>query len=402
MTRGDAAELIYEVQEVREANDGTVSGSVSIAPPGDAIDSGDATTNALLNNPKFSILLNVWKRANTDFYYQKDVNQDELVYGAVQGMVGKLKDPYTIFEEPSDAADLQQYLQGQFEGIGTVMNLVNGKIVVVKTLAGSPAEKAGIKIGDVIEKINGQDISKLTEAQVLDEIRGNAGTTVHLTLLRNNSEIDVDVTRAKITISSVNGTVINGIADISIDEFTENSANDFTGTLENVNKQSPKGYIIDLRGNPGGYLESAVQMLGHFIETGKTVVSTKDNQGNVHAIQTTGAAELKGKPIVILVDGETASAAEIMAGALQDYKIGKLVGVKTFGKGSVQEISNYSDDSLLKITVAHWLTPNGRDINGVGLTPDINAELDQTQLLQGKDSQLQKAIDTINSMSPTS
>jgi len=395
MTRGDAAELIYETQLVREAND-LPGGTVTGGGPSVGFDPNDPSYSELLNNPKFGILLNVWKRANSDFYYQDNVNQDELVYGAVQGMVDKLNDQYTVFEEPTDAANLQQYLEGQFEGIGTVMDVVNDKFVIVKTLPGSPAEKAGLKTGDVVDKINNLSIEKLTEDQVLDQIRGDAGTSIHLSILRDGKSMEFDITRAQIVVSAVNGEMMNGIAEISVSEFTQTSADDFTAMLNQLNKQSPKGYIIDLRGNPGGYLDSAVGMLAHFVPTGTRVVSTRDNKGRTLEITSPGTGELKGKPLVVLVDANSASAAEIMAGAIQDLKVGKLVGVKTFGKGSVQEISNYSDNSLLKITIAHWLTPNGTDINGKGLTPDVDVELDKDQLLKGVDTQLQKGIDTIN------
>lgn len=396
MTRGDAAELIYEIQTVRELNQ-QIYGGVIITGPG-PLGNVDATTSELLNNPKFGILLDVWKRANLDFYYKNNVNQDELVYGAVKGLVDKLGDQYTVFEEPSEALGLQQYLQGEFEGIGTVIDIIDNKIVIMKTLPGSPAEKANLQTGDVIQKIDYKSVDNISVNEVLNLIRGDAGTVVHLTILRNTQTLEIDLTRALITIASVSGKMVGGVAEISVTEFTQDSATEFTNTLNELNKQSPKGYVLDLRGNPGGYLDSSVQMLGHFIEKDKTVVSTKTAAGTTSNFASAGPAELKGKPLVVLVDDGTASAAEIMAGAIQDYKIGKLVGSKTYGKGSVQEITDYSDDSLLKITVAHWLTPNGRDVNGVGIIPDIDVALDQALLLKGTDNQLQKALDTVNAM----
>ncbi len=343
-------------------------------------------------------MLDVWKKVNTDFYYKENVDQTELLYGAIKGMVDKLGDQYTIFEEPSDALGLQQYLQGEFEGIGTVIDIVDNNIVIMKTLPGSPAEKANLQTGDIIKKINDQSVDSLTINDAVDLIKGAAGTTVHLSILRNGLTLEVDLTRAKITMSSVSGKMIDGLAYIAVTEFTDSSPADFTSTLDELNKQSPRGYIIDLRDNPGGYLDSAIQMLGHFIESDKKVLTTRKENGAFVDYHTDGPAELKGKPLVVLVNGDTASAAEIMAGALQDLKIGRLVGVTTFGKGSVQEITSYSDNSLLKISVAHWLTPNGRDINGVGLTPDVDVELDQTQLLKGTDTQLQKALQVLSAM----
>ncbi len=391
MTRGDAAELIYELQLARD--DGGIFISVEPSDPTEGI---DQVSMDLLNNPKFAILLDVWKKANTDFYNKANINQDELVYGAIKGLVEKLGDQYTVFEEPSDALGLQEYLQGEFEGIGTVIDIIDNNIVIMKTLPESPAEKAGLQTGDMIKKINGQAVDALTINQVLNLIRGQAGTTVNLTIQRSSQTIDVSMVRAKITFSSISEKMIGGIGYVSVTEFTDSSPEDFTKALSNLATSSPKGYILDLRSNPGGYLDSSIEMLGHFIESGKTVVTTKSADGGTREFKTTGTAELKGKPLIVLVDDGSASAAEIMAGALQDLKLGKLLGTKTYGKGSVQEITNYTDDSLLKISIAHWLTPNGRDINGIGLTPDILVELDQQQLLNGKDNQLQRALDILN------
>jgi len=392
MTRGDAAELIYELQLARQ--DGAVK---IVVTPASTLDGIDATSTQLINNPEFGILLDVWKRINTDFYYKSNINQDELVYGAIQGMVDKLGDQYTVFDEPSNALGLQQYLQGELEGIGTVINIVDNKLVIMQTLPDSPAAKANLQTGDVILKINDQEVKNLTITEVMNLIRGNAGTTVKLTIQRNTQTLDITLTRAKITFKSATGKMINGIGVITVTEFVQNTSSDFTSVIDVLGKQSPKGYILDLRGNPGGYLDSAIQMLGHYVAKDKTVVSTKSSNGTVTDYHTDGSAELAGKPLIVLVDDGTASAAEIMAGALQDFKLGKLMGIKTFGKGSVQEITNYSDDSLLKMSIAHWLTPNGRDINGVGLTPDVVVDLDQAALLKGTDNQLQKALDMLNS-----
>lgn len=391
MTRGDAAELIYELQLAREDQGIYIS-----VDPTVTVDGIDQTSMDLLNNPKFAILLDVWKKANTDFYNKANVNQDELVYGAIKGLVERLGDQYTVFEEPSDALGLQEYLQGEFEGIGTVIDIIDGNIVIMKTLPASPAEKAGLQTGDSIKKINGQAVDTLTINQVLNLIRGQAGTSVTLTIQRSSQTLEVTLVRAKITFSSISEKMIGGIGYVSVTEFTDSSPLDFTNALTNLGTSSPKGYILDLRGNPGGYLESSIKMLGHFVENGKTVVTTKSAEGATREFKTEGAAELKGKPLIVLVDDGSASAAEIMAGALQDLNLGKLLGTKTYGKGSVQEITNYTDDSLLKISIAHWLTPNGRDINGIGLTPDIIVELDQQQLLNGKDNQLQRALDILN------
>lgn len=393
MTRGDAAELIYQMQTQRVNLEG---GYGSVVSGGGGEFEIDEISWQLLNNPKFGILLDVWKKANTEFYGSSGVNQDELVYGAIKGLVDRLGDQYTVFEEPSDALGLQQYLEGEFEGIGTVIDIIDDKVVILKVFPDSPAEKANLQTGDVIMKINYQSLADMTINEALDLIRGDAGTSVHLTILRNTQTLEIDLVRAKVTINSSTGKMIGTIAYISVSEFTLNSPTEFTNLLNELNQQSPKGYIVDLRGNPGGYLDSAIQMLGHFIESDKTVVSTRTADGTVRTFQTGGNGELKDKPLIMIVNEGTASAGEIMAAAIQDYKTGKLLGVTTYGKGSVQEITTYSDDSLLKISIAHWLTPNGRDINGIGLTPDYIVELNENELLKGIDTQLNRAVELIN------
>ncbi len=399
LTRGDAAELIYEIEVLRQSTlDGSSPNQTSVISQNPSTSNLDDLSSQLVNNPKFNILLDVWDRANSEYYGKSKINQDELIYGAIKGLVDKLGDQYTVFEEPSDALGLQQYLAGQFEGVGIFLNFTNNQLVILKTVPGSPADKAGLQTGDVIQKINDQSVANLTINQAMDLIKGATGTTVTLSIERNNQTFNDTLTRTEITISSISGKMMNNLAYVSVSEFTQTTPDDFTKTLSDLSKQSPKGYILDLRSNPGGYLDSALAMLGHFVPKGTTVVSTKSSDGTTNAFQATGDDELKGKPLVVLVDQDTASAAEIMAGALQDLKLAKLVGVKTYGKGSVQEITNYTDNSLLKITIAHWLTPNGRDINGAGLTPDVNIELDQTQLLKGTDNQLNKAVDTLNSI----
>lgn len=394
MTRGDAAEMIYQLEQVRE----NPSGSVISAPNEENFTGIDDITAQFINNPKFPILLDVWGKVLTDFYNRPSINKDELVYGAIKGMVNTLGDQYTIFEEPSEALGLTQYLQGEFEGIGAIIDLVDKKLVIMKTLPDSPAEKANLKTGDVIQEIDNKPIDNLTINQILDMIHGTSGTTIHLTILRGNQTLELDLVRAKITISSVTGKIVSGnIGYIIISEFTSASDTEFDTVLKLLQTQSPKGYIIDLRDNPGGYLDAAVNILGHFVTEGKVVVSTKSADNVTDDYKSAGSGELSKLPAVVLINNNTASAAEILAGAIQDYKIGQLVGTKSFGKGSVQEIRNYPDNSLLKISIAHWLTPLNRDINEVGLTPDVTADLQQQDLFNGKDTQLDKAISIISS-----
>lgn len=394
LTRGDAAEIIYQAQLARD--NGGDGGTLTITLQPSALEGLDSATSSLLNNPKFAILLDIWKKANTDFYYKNNVNQDDMIYGAIEGLVDKLDDKFTTFQEPLKAQELSNFLQGEFEGIGTSLDVVDNKIVILTPFAGSPAEKAGLKSGDIILKINNQAIDKLTLENVLSLIKGPTGTNVHLTISRNGQTFDFDIVRAKITVSSVSSKMINNVAYIKIQQFLNLTPQEFTNAITTLLKNSPKGFIIDLRGNPGGYLDAAIDIAGHFIGQGKVVSFTKTAQGTKTPYNSSGKAELGQYPVVVLMNQGTASAAEILAGALQDDKIATLIGTKSYGKGSVQEIFSYNDNSTLKISIAHWLTPLGRDIHGIGLIPDIAVnDITQTATQQNQDPQLDRAITEI-------
>lgn len=393
LTRGDAAEMIVQLQNVH--NKETPGLTITFLDPDQVPVTGiDAADADLISDPKFPILLDVWKRVSKNFYYKDKVNKGKLVYAAIEGLVNELGDKYTVFQEPAQANQLTQQLQGQFEGIGASLDLIGNQLTVMKPLANTPAEKAGLIAGDVITKIDDKDTINFTLSEALDAIRGVAGTTVKLTILRGSQTLKFDIVRAKITVTAVNGKILaNGIAYISIDEFTDTSFGDLLKVLESFGKQPFKSIILDLRGNPGGYVESAVDIAGKFVEKGKLVLSTVTISGEKSYYNSNGPADLAKYPIAVLINDSSASAAEILAAALQDLIGAKLVGEKSFGKGSVQEIENYSDNSLLKITIAHWLTPKGKDIHGVGLTPDIKVDLTTDDLVNKRDPQLNKAVE---------
>lgn len=393
LTRGDAAEMVVQLQNVRIKE--TPGLTITFLDPDQVPVSGlDTADSDLISDPKFPILLDVWKRVSKNFYYQDKVNKGKLVYAAIEGLVNELGDKYTVFQEPVEANELTQHLQGQFEGIGASLDLIGNQLTVMKPLPNTPAEKAGLLAGDVITKINDRDTANITLLEALDEIRGVAGTTVKLTILRGSQTLKLDIVRAKITVTAVSGKILaNGIAYIAIDEFTDTSFGDLLKVLDSFGKQTFKSIILDLRGNPGGYVDSAVDVAGKFIEKGKVVVSTVTTSGQKSYYNSNGPSDLAKYPIAVLINDSSASAAEILAAALQDLAGAKLVGEKSFGKGSVQEIENYSDNSLLKITIAHWLTPKGKDIHGIGLTPDINVGLTTDDLVNKRDPQLDKAVE---------
>ncbi len=391
ITRAEAAEIIYQSRLTRTIEDKGASLTITMQPS--PIEGIDEVTSDLLNNPKFSILLDVWKKANTDFYYKNELQKDDLIYGAITGLVDKLGDKFTTFQEPLKAKELTNFLQGEFEGIGTSLDVVDNKIVILNPFTDSPAEKAGLKSGDEIIKINNQAIDKLTLESVLNLIKGPKGTSVHLTINRNGQTYDFDIIRAKINLTSVSSKIVNtNIAYIKIQQFLNSTHQEFTNAVNTLSSSNPKGFIIDLRGNPGGYLDSAIEISGHFIAEGKPVTFTKTAQNELQKYNSTQKGELAKYPTVVLIDESTASAAEIFAGALQDYKLAKLIGTKSYGKGSVQEIYNYADTSTLKISIAHWLTPLQRDVHGFGLIPDILVENTKENLTQNIDVQLNRAI----------
>ncbi len=411
LTRGDAAELLHQMGLTRE---GTTIEIININPLVHGITSPDPSTSELVNNPKFQILLDVWEKINATYYEKSKIDKNQLVYGAIKGLVEKLGDQYTVFQEPAEANDFNILLQGQLEGIGASLNMVdvpcghgncltspsgssvNKKTVVIKVIPHSPAEKAGIKAGDIIQNVDEKNIENTALKDVIKLIRGPAGSKVTIGILRGNETLKFELTRAKISLLPVSGKMLeSNIAYISINEYSIDSSNQFNRILQELLAKTPKGFIIDLRGNPGGYLNAAVDISGHFIEQGEKVTTVKNTDGTSTPYLSNGKGELMKYPVAVLVNAESASASEIMAAAIQDHKAGKIIGNKSYGKGSVQQVINYIDRSLLKITIAHWFTPLDKDINGIGITPDITVNISTQDISANKDPQLEKAVEFV-------
>jgi carboxyl-terminal processing protease len=322
------------------------------------------------------------------------------VYGAIQGMVASLGDPYTVFFPPSDAAIFNSEISGNFEGIGLEVGVKNGVLVAVAPLKGSPAEKAGIKSGDIIAKINGQATDNMTVDEAVKNIRGDKGTTVTLTLLRagKTDPFDVKIVRDTINEPTVDTIARNdGIFVIKLYQFSENSPDLFRNALRQFVLSGDHKLILDLRGNPGGYLDAAVDMASWFLPGGDVVVKESYGSGKPDDVYKSLGYNIfnSNLKMIILVDGGSASASEILSGALSEQGVAKLVGEKTFGKGSVQELVPLDNNSALKVTVARWLTPNGLSISGNGITPDVTVAISDADVLAGKDPQMQKAVDIL-------
>lgn len=297
-----------------------------------------------------------------------------LVRGAIDGLIGTLNDPYTVFMTPADLKDFRDSIDGNYVGIGVQMQPGEIYPKVLNAIENTPASNAGILPGDLIIKIDGKDISKEPLGKVVEKIRGPEGTKLTLTIRREGSaDFDIELMRANISNPTVSGKILGSdIGYISIDTFGDFTEDEFKKTLDELIEQGATKLILDLRGNPGGIIHSAVNISSNFIEQGKVVVSTFDRTGHREEyLAERETAVIRDMPIVVLVDKNTASAAEIVAGALQDYNLATLIGGQTFGKGTVQAIVPLEKEGALKITVARYHTPGDRIIDGTGLSPDI-------------------------------
>ena len=303
------------------------------------------------------------------------VDEVKLYYGSLQGLVRGLNDPYSAYFPPVEAAEFARDLSGEFEGVGMEVGMKKDQLVVVAPIAGSPAEKAGIKAKDAILAIDDKETSQLSLTEAIGKIRGPKGTTVKLVLLSfgETKTRELSIERAAITVPSVKWEQKdNGVAYIRIGYFNEKTGQEFDAAVRDIKRvmTQPRGIVLDLRSNPGGILDESVLVASSWVGD-KVVVRERSADTSMHDIKGKGVAVFAQIPTVILVDEGTASAAEIVSGALQDYKLARLVGTKTYGKGSVQDVEPLPDGSALKLTIAKWLTPNSREIDGVGIQPDF-------------------------------
>lgn len=338
-------------------------------------------------------------------YVDQPVDDVDLFYGALQGLVAGLGDPYSVYFPPVKAQEFAQDLSGEFEGIGAEIGLKNEQLTVIAPLKGSPAESAGLKPGDKIFAIDGSDTFGIGLDEAIKKIRGKKDTVVTLTITSNGFETlrDVEITRGNINIPTVKWEMKeNNIVYLRIAYFNQDTWSYFDKAVQEFLIQSPKGIILDLRSNPGGYLETAVAIGSEWVDEGNVVTEIfSDKNGNDYA--TIGQHRLSGIKTVVLVDKGSASASEIVAGAIQDNGTGTIVGEQTFGKGSVQDFEVLPDGSAVKITVAKWFTPNGRQIDKEGVTPDIVIEEMFTDINKDKtngeidyvDNGLEKAMELL-------
>lgn len=318
----------------------------------------------------------------------------DRIFGAIEGLAASYGDPYTVFFPPVEAKAFAETISGSFGGVGMEIGVKDGILIVVAPLKGTPAEAAGIKAGDQIITIDGKSTDGLSVDKAVGQIRGPIGTTVDITVVRGGKPLDIKIVRATIQVPETEDGLDekSGVYHIALYEFTSNSANLFDQAFERFKNSGSRKLVIDLRGNPGGYLDSSVDIASHFLPKGANIV-TEDfggkEENNVHT--SLGYFDVpSGTKIVVLIDGGSASASEILAGALKDNRAATLIGTKSFGKGSVQTLLDLGGGSL-KVTVARWITPAGNWIMGNGVTPDITVAYKKADTDGGKDSQMSRA-----------
>ena len=346
---------------------------------------------------KMKVLVDTLKQ-----YYYEDVEDADIQEGIYAGILSAANDPYTCYYTREEVKELNESLEGVFYGIGVTMQAdsESGYIKVVSILDESPASKCDIKENDIVIKVDGENVYGMELNDVVKKIRGEEGTSVVLTLLRNDREIETQITRGKVETPTVKYEKEEGdIAYIRISEFDDVTAEQFKDAKEEMLHDNAKGLILDLRGNPGGSIDAVVSVANDILPAG-LVVYTEDKNGNRKEYTCDGQNEIK-IPIIVLVDGNSASAAEILAGAIKDYEKGVLLGTTTFGKGIVQSIMQLKDGSAVKITVSKYYTPKGVNIHKTGIEPDVEVKFDSAAYLEDEtDNQLEEALkrmkDTIN------
>jgi len=348
------------------------------------------TKERLGNLPNYQILETIWRLVTEEYLYEDKIDLEEAFYKAAEGLVKSLEDRHTQFFRPVESRGFTTRIQGNFEGIGAQVEDQEGVLTIVTPLRGSPAEAAGLKPGDQVLAVDGKSIDGVPFLEAVDMIRGPKGSTVHLSIRRNGIDLQIPVIRGTITVSELIVDWHGDVAALTLTQFGSQTLSEVRAKVLEIQQKDPKGFILDLRNNPGGLLTAAVEVTGQFVPPGSDVLKVvgRDETG----VKTTrGNPSLHPDvPMVVLINGGSASAAEIVAAALQDHDRAIILGEKTFGKGSVQQVMQFSDQSLLKMTTAEYFSPNGHKVDGVGVTPDIPlANQDQ------RDDQMNRALDLL-------
>lgn len=374
-----------------------ITNLVSFAMPGGKVMVSREDYNNILNFEKLFTI-----KDKLDKYYLNDYDVTKLVDGAAAGMVEAVGDPYTTYMNAEEFKDFYSQTEGNYVGLGIQVGVKDDKITVITVFENSPAEKVGILSGDVIVNVNGTAMTGADLQDAVSMMKGEEGGEVQLTMYRESKgNFDVTAVREEIEMVTVKSEMIDSeVGYIQVTMFDENTSENFEAALKNLENSGMKSLIIDLRGNPGGLLDQTVDMVSQFIEKGKNIVYTEDKYGNRKDYNSTGGIA-EGMPLTILTNGGSASASEIFTGAIKDYGLGTIVGTTTFGKGLVQTtfyraIDGFDDGTGLKVTISKYYTPNGQNIHGIGIEPDIVVEYPEELALaaydRSNDPQFTKAL----------
>jgi carboxyl-terminal processing protease len=336
-------------------------------------------------------------------YVDQPVDDLKLMEGAIRGMMEALGDKHSSYMDPSTYQQANNELSGEYEGIGAYVDTAGDYLAITSPIPGSPAEGAGLRPGDLIIKINGEDMTGIDPELARLRVLGPAGSVVHLTIARRGEEqpLEVDVKRDKIVIKSATGKMLeNGIAYVQVTTFGDKTTQELKDTLKDLLAQNPRGLVLDLRNNGGGYLQTAVEVTSQFVGDGVVLYEQYgDGTKNTYDVMSGGMATDTKVPMVVLINEGSASASEIVAGALQDHERARLVGVTSYGKGSVQNwIPLSTDQGAVRVTIAKWLTPSGRTIHEKGLTPDVFVAMTEEDYSAARDPQLDAAVETVMAM----
>lgn len=333
-----------------------------------------------------------------DSYYIGEKDSDALTEGLYKGYIDGLDDPYSVYYDEEETKALQESTSGEYSGVGAVLtqDAETGVITILQVYPDSPAEEAGLKDNDILYKVNDEEVTGIDLSEVVSHIKGDEGTTVDLTVLRGDDSEEVEVTATRRTIEAVTVSYEmkeGNIGYIRITEFDSVTYDQYKEALEDLESQGMEGLVVDLRSNPGGNLDTVVDILDLMLPEG-TVVSMKDKQGE-ETVYSSDEENQFTKPLAVLMNGYSASASEIYAGAIQDFDAGEIVGTQSYGKGVVQQIFDLKDGTSVKLTIAEYFTPSGRSINGEGVTPDVEVEYEPDENNPDYDNQLEKAIEIV-------
>lgn len=341
--------------------------------------------------PNSEVLVDAWNRIHDSYLFDEKIDDTKMINAAIEAMVESLDDPFSVYMPPEEGTDYASSLDGELDGIGAYIGYDDGKVIIVSPIQGSPAQAVGLEPNDEIINIDGENMIGQSLFEVVKKLKGPKDTQVTVTIKRGNQEKTFIITRAKIELKTVGLEMQNGIAVISLTQFLTNTPQEFDVVVDEALEKNAKGVVLDLRNNPGGLLGVSLKVLGHFVEKGEVVIKI-DYPTVSFDEKTNGEAKLANLPVVVLMNKGSASASEIVAAALQELGIAKIVGQTSYGKGTVQELTYYTDGSNLKLTIAKWLTPKGNWINEIGIVPDFVVE-NNTE--NSTDYQMQKALDLV-------